>query len=168
MVNKVVYGGETLLDLTGDSVTPETLLAGATAHNAAGKQIEGAVDLSAKQDKITASGILKGDGAGGVSAAAAGTDYIAPAAKLATATKYLRTKADGTVEGVDLPNAGTGTRGITYLVNSYTRTDTDKAATAKALNDVSKLLPGGNVKSQTLVSTATTPTTNYAINWQYG
>lgn len=37
------------------------------------------VDLSGKQDKITASGILKGDGAGGVSAAVAGTDYVSPA-----------------------------------------------------------------------------------------
>ena len=33
------------------------------------------VDLSGKQNKITASGILKGDGAGGVSAATPGTDY---------------------------------------------------------------------------------------------
>ena len=31
--------------------------------------------MSSKQNKITASGILKGDGAGGVSAAKAGTDY---------------------------------------------------------------------------------------------
>lgn len=35
-------------------------------------------DLSGKQNTITASGILKGDGAGGVSAATAGTDYQAP------------------------------------------------------------------------------------------
>lgn len=33
------------------------------------------LDLSGKQDTITASGILKGNGAGGVSAAVAGTDY---------------------------------------------------------------------------------------------
>jgi len=32
-------------------------------------------DVVEKQDKITASGILKGDGAGGVTAATAGTDY---------------------------------------------------------------------------------------------
>ena len=38
-------------------------------------------DVIEKQNKITASGILKGDGAGGVSAAVAGTDYQAPAAK---------------------------------------------------------------------------------------
>ena len=37
------------------------------------------VDLSGKQNKITASGILKGDGAGGVSAATPGTDYLTEA-----------------------------------------------------------------------------------------
>ena len=33
-------------------------------------------DISGKQDKITASGILKGNGKGGVTAAVAGTDYL--------------------------------------------------------------------------------------------
>ena len=37
------------------------------------------VDLSGKQNKITASGILKGDGAGGVEAATPGTDYLTEA-----------------------------------------------------------------------------------------
>lgn len=37
------------------------------------------VDLSGKQNKIMASGLLKGDGAGGVSAAVPGTDYLAEA-----------------------------------------------------------------------------------------
>ena len=37
------------------------------------------VDLSGKQNKITAAGILKGDGAGGVSAAMPGTDYLTEA-----------------------------------------------------------------------------------------
>ena len=38
-------------------------------------------DVIEKQNKITARGILKGNGAGSISAAAAGTDYQAPAAK---------------------------------------------------------------------------------------
>ena len=38
-------------------------------------------DVIEKQNKITAKGILKGNGAGGVSAAVAGTDYQAPAAQ---------------------------------------------------------------------------------------
>lgn len=37
------------------------------------------VDLSGKQNKITASGLLKGDGAGGVSTAEPGTDYLTEA-----------------------------------------------------------------------------------------
>lgn len=45
-VNKVEINGETKLDLTGDTVTPETLLSGATAHNAAGEQIDGAVAVA--------------------------------------------------------------------------------------------------------------------------
>ena len=42
-VSKVDFAGNTLVDLTGDSVTPETLLEGATAHNAAGDKIDGAM-----------------------------------------------------------------------------------------------------------------------------
>ena len=42
--NKVqLSDGTTLIDLTQDTVTPQTLLSGATAHNAAGEQISGAV-----------------------------------------------------------------------------------------------------------------------------
>ena len=42
--NKVqLSDGTVLLDLTGDTVTPETLLSGVTAHNAAGERISGAV-----------------------------------------------------------------------------------------------------------------------------
>ena len=39
--SKIVYAGDTLLDLTEDTVTPETLLKGMTAHNAAGELITG-------------------------------------------------------------------------------------------------------------------------------
>lgn len=39
--NKIIYDGNTLIDLTGDTVTEETLLAGITAHDAAGEVIEG-------------------------------------------------------------------------------------------------------------------------------
>lgn len=40
-VNKVEVNGETKLDLTQDTVTPENLLSGATSHNAAGEAISG-------------------------------------------------------------------------------------------------------------------------------
>lgn len=42
--NKVqLRDGTVLLDLTGDTVTPETLAAGVTAHDAAGEKISGSV-----------------------------------------------------------------------------------------------------------------------------
>lgn len=40
-VNKVEVNGEIVLDLSQDSVTPEQLAQGATAHNAAGEQVTG-------------------------------------------------------------------------------------------------------------------------------
>lgn len=45
-VNKVVINNEVKLDLTADTVTPETLLSGVTAHNAAGELIVGELDVS--------------------------------------------------------------------------------------------------------------------------
>lgn len=44
-INKVEFSGNTLIDLTGDSVTPETLALGATAHDASGQQIQGTLDV---------------------------------------------------------------------------------------------------------------------------
>lgn len=40
-INKVIYGGEVLLDLTGDTVTPDKLLSGTTTHDKSGELIEG-------------------------------------------------------------------------------------------------------------------------------
>lgn len=69
-----------------------------------------------------------------------------------TANKWLKTDATGAVILMDLPSASTGARGITYLVDSYTRTDTDKAVTPKALNNVYKMLPTGDLLIHTDVS----------------
>ena len=54
--------------------------------------------------------------------------------------RYLGFTDTDTLGAVDLPNASTGRKGITYLVDSYERTDTDKAVTPKALNSVYKLV----------------------------
>lgn len=48
----------------------------ADINTASGKTVE--QELSGKQEQITVSGLLKGDGSGGVSKAVAGTDYQAP------------------------------------------------------------------------------------------
>jgi hypothetical protein len=43
-ISKVNFGGDTLIDLTNDSVDAASLLKGKTAHNAAGEQIVGEID----------------------------------------------------------------------------------------------------------------------------
>jgi hypothetical protein len=60
--NKVVYGGKTLMDLTGDSVTPDKLLAGETAHDKSGETIAGTCtfDVDSTDATVTADEILKG------------------------------------------------------------------------------------------------------------
>ena len=42
--SKIVFGDRTLIDLIGDTVTPQDLRVGVTAHNAAGEQIAGQLD----------------------------------------------------------------------------------------------------------------------------
>lgn len=48
--NKVVYAGETLIDLTEDTVTPATLKLGATAHDASGRRITGTLDTTPPEE----------------------------------------------------------------------------------------------------------------------
>lgn len=76
-----------------------------------------ASDIGA-QAKITASGILKGDGAGGVSAATAGTDYQAP---LTAGTDYATpTQLEGKANPgqIGYPEAGT-TASRNYTAGEY-------------------------------------------------
>lgn len=60
--NKVIYGGNTLIDLTGDTVTPATMLAGVKAHDKSGEVIEGTCtfDVNSTDATATAAEILKG------------------------------------------------------------------------------------------------------------
>lgn len=74
-VSKVVYNGRALIDLTSDTVTPETLAEGVTAHDSSGAVITGtlkpqAEDLSAvltEQERLISElrEVLRGKAAGG-------------------------------------------------------------------------------------------------------
>ena len=76
--------------------------------------------------------------------------------------KYLGFTDTDTLGAVDLPSASTGSKGITYLVDSYERTDTDKAVTPKALNSVYKLVEDKADKSVSKAATLT------AAGWSNG
>lgn len=53
-ISKVIYGGDTLIDLTGDSIKADKLLKGYTAHGADGEVINGACEFDANTQDATA------------------------------------------------------------------------------------------------------------------
>ena len=62
-VNKVVYAGETLIDLTNDTVTASSLRKGVTAHKVDGTIITGTLDPESGDneiDRILTSGLTDG------------------------------------------------------------------------------------------------------------
>lgn len=120
--NKIVYYGETLIDLTADTVTPETLTEGITAHNKSGELITG----TNKKDCDT-------------SDATAAVSEI-----LVDKTAYVRgAKVTGT-----MPNNGAVTGEITSAETDYTvplgfHDGSGKVGIAAA--EKAKLIPG-NIK----------------------
>lgn len=52
-VGKVIYGGKTLIDLTGDTVTPGTVLVGFTFHGADGAEEYGACSFDVDSSEAT-------------------------------------------------------------------------------------------------------------------
>lgn len=48
--NQVIVNGETILDLTADTITPDKLVSGITAHDKSGAQIIGTLVVSAASD----------------------------------------------------------------------------------------------------------------------
>lgn len=54
-VSKVIYGGNVLIDLTGDTITADKLLSGYKAHGANGEEINGACTYDANTQDATAS-----------------------------------------------------------------------------------------------------------------
>lgn len=53
-ISKVIYGGQTLIDLTADTIVADKLLKGYTAHGADGEVINGSCDFDANTQDATA------------------------------------------------------------------------------------------------------------------
>lgn len=93
-VNKIVYGGTTLIDLTSDTVDESKLLSGATAHDKSGAVITGTCTYDSDTSDATA----------------------AVAEILATKTAYARgSKLTGT-----MPNNGSVAGSISTKAQEYT------------------------------------------------
>mgnify|MGYP005968771053 CR=1 FL=1 len=109
-------------------------------------------DVIEKQNKITASGILKGDGKGGVSAAVAGTDYLKTAPVTSVAGK---TGAVSLVKG----DVGLGSVDNVSVNARLNRTTNVNAADTNYTTYMAR--------GEALFSAETTPTVNGCIAWQY-
>jgi hypothetical protein len=88
-INKVVYGGNTLIDLTGDTVTADKLLSGITAHGKDGELVTGACTFDVNSNDATAAvaEILKGK-----TAYARGTKLVGTMPNNGAATGKIITK----------------------------------------------------------------------------
>ena len=93
-------------------------------------------DISGKQDKITASGILKGNGTGSVSAAVAGTDYLAP------------------VTAVTTPAADTSS--VTQIISGVTQTTLGQITVKKSAFTIAKSVPSNAKFTDTTYNDVTT------------
>jgi hypothetical protein len=109
------------------------------------------------QSRIRVTGLLKGDG-DDISAAIAGTDYMAPPTG-GTAGQVLTKTTDGQ-EWKDAPK--TTVPSTTSLIKG------NGSGGIVAATRGSDYIASGNIVKQTLVNVETTPTENYAINWVYG
>ena len=76
--------------------------------------------VSGKQARITASGILKGDGAGGVSAAVKGTDYAAPSVGVSATLTAAGWDADAKTQTVSVSGVTADANGSLRIAQSAT------------------------------------------------
>ena len=106
--NKVIYGGETLIDLTGDTVDKAHLLSGVTAHDKTGAVITGecTYDSDTSDATVAAAEIFAGKTAYARGAKVTGTMPNRGSAKGAISTK------DGTYTIQNGFHDGSGTVGI--------------------------------------------------------
>ena len=76
--------------------------------------------VDTKQAKITASGILKGNGAGGVSAAVKGTDYAAPSVGVTATLRASGWAAGAKTQTVSVSGVTATTNGVLRIAQSAT------------------------------------------------
>jgi len=170
--SKIILGNETLIDLTSDTVTPDTLLAGTTAHNRSGNQVTGTVygvpSGGTTGQYLTKHSNSDGDtewttlyAMTGASASSAGTKGLVPAPAAGDQGKFLR--GDGT-----WAEAGGGGGGITIVqipsvvVGTYTYTGSAQGPTITGLDAAHTVVTGDtatNVGSYTLTIALADPQT---------
>lgn len=89
-VNKVVYGGTILIDLTGDTVTADKVLTGYTAHDKSGATITGTCNYDVNSEDAT---VAVAEMLNGKTAYARGSKITGTMPNNGAVTKTISTKA---------------------------------------------------------------------------
>lgn len=89
-VNKVVYGGTVLIDLTGDTVTADKVLTGYTAHDKSGATITGTCNYDVNSEDAT---VAVAEMLNGKTAYARGSKITGTMPNNGAVTKTISTKA---------------------------------------------------------------------------
>lgn len=90
-INKIIYGGNVLIDLTGDSASADKILRGFTTHAKSGEQIEGTCDFdvdSSKGDAVVSEILL------GKTAYARGTKLVGTMINNESVTGEISSKSE--------------------------------------------------------------------------
>lgn len=100
-INKVIYGGRTLIDLSGDTVTADKILDGFTAHDKKGYHDgSGKVGIvDTEKEKLVPANIREGITLLGVEGTMSGTEDAKPQAKTVTPKTTEQTVLPDTEEG---------------------------------------------------------------------
>ena len=95
-INKVIYGGRTLIDLTSDTVEASKLLLGTKAHDKSGAQIEGTCtfDVDSTDATAAAAEILAGK-----TAYVSGNKLTGTMKNNGAVSKKITTRDEGTMSG---------------------------------------------------------------------
>ena len=133
--------------LKGNGKLISTAIAGtdyaAVTHTHGYDTLTGKPDLTVKQEKITATGILKGNGSGTVTAATAGTDYATPEQ---VNVKQSKITATGILKGNGSGTVTAATAGTDYL--ALTKNTTTNGTYIK-FNDGTMICYGGHLSKTT-------------------
>lgn len=138
--NKIVYNGTTLIDLTGDTVTPSVLMEGYTAHDASGAPIVGSA---------TGGGVLiedTTDSHGGTIRTITTTNLVTLGQKSITQNgTYVA--SDDDYDGYSQVTVNVGGATPTYQTKSVTPTESSQTVTADTGYDALSSVSVGAISS---------------------
>lgn len=161
-INKVIYGGNTLIDLTSDTVTASTLLSGTKAHDKSGATITGTCAYDVDSSNVTAS-----------TAEVLATKTFAAQGSIKTGTMPNRGAVSGYISAADTPyvipngyHDGSGAVGIAQdqldlLIPNNIRESVTILGVVGSMSSTEGLNPQAKTVTPTTTAQTVTPDTGY-------